>query len=454
MKPRRRRVVRRMVIAMTAVIVGLGLMVAVIAPGLGLLAAWRWSHTRAEPSPPAAPRLETTTPTDEPLIEMRRIAHAVIWDRSDAAATALADDLRSIDDSLRCATLLVDGVTVAGSGDEVVIAPNAAHRAIIAAVALDVLGPDHRFTTEIRGNPIVAGVHNGDLFLVGGGDPVLVTADFPAQWGTALLPVTALDALVDQLVAQGLTTVTGDLVGDARRYDSEYTVATWEIDGRVAPHAALLVNRGVLFGASYGLNPVQSAVNELNRQLTVRGIAVEGRNRSLTAGVDGPEELEVLARVESVPLETIVDALLETGDATIAELLLKEIGLVARGSGSRSAGVEVVAESVRGWDPDAQAILIDGSGRSPGSQADCAAIAQSLDRLQRAGHRVELDQLTIAEGEQVDAIVVGSGPTAITAVIVGTDTDQDARRVVEQYAQLLASIDRLAERLSVRTERR
>ena len=423
--------------------------VAVIAPGIGLLAAWRWSHTRAQPPPPTAPAFVSSTVDEMPVTAMRRLGPAVVWDRSDAAARALAADLQSFGDSVQCSTLLVDGATVAASDPDAVIDIGAAHGAVLGAVAHEVLGPDHRFVTEIRGNPVVAGVHSGDLFLVGGGDPVLVTADFPAQWGTSLLPVTDFDELLDQLTEQGLTTVTGDLVGDARRYDAEFSIATWQREGRVAPHAALLVNRGVLFGASYGLNPVQSAVNEMNRQLTVRGITVEGRNRSIDSAPDGgdrPEDSVVLASVESVPLEEIVSALIETGDATIAELLLKEVGLAGGGSGTRAAGLEVVAATVRAWDPTAQIDLIDGSGRSPGSTADCAAIAQALDRLQRAGV-LDGAPLSRADGSDLDAIAVGSGSTAVTAVIAGAGDGSAARRAIEQYARLLASIDELAERV-------
>ena len=68
--------------------------------------------------------------------------------------------------------------------------------------ALGLLGPDHRFTTELLGTGAVEdGVLQGDLFLRGGGDPFLDTDD--------------LMGFVDRLSASGITRITGGLFYDA-----------------------------------------------------------------------------------------------------------------------------------------------------------------------------------------------------------------------------------------------
>lgn len=78
----------------------------------------------------------------------------------------------------------------------VALAPASVAKAMTAAYALEHLGGDHRFVTRvIATGPVRDGVIEGDLVLAGGGDPTLDTD--------------ALGALVADLVAQGITGVSG-----------------------------------------------------------------------------------------------------------------------------------------------------------------------------------------------------------------------------------------------------
>jgi len=61
------------------------------------------------------------------------------------------------------------------AGDEA-LPPASVAKALTAMYALDVLGPDHRFATEVLATgPVEDGVLRGDLVLAGGGDPTLET---------------------------------------------------------------------------------------------------------------------------------------------------------------------------------------------------------------------------------------------------------------------------------------
>ncbi len=74
--------------------------------------------------------------------------------------------------------------------------PASVTKAVTALFALDALGPEFTFTTELRGTgPIENGVLQGDLILVGGGDPNLVTDQ--------------LATLVDGMVDAGVTKIAG-----------------------------------------------------------------------------------------------------------------------------------------------------------------------------------------------------------------------------------------------------
>ena len=74
-----------------------------------------------------------------------------------------------------------------------------------AASALHVLGPDYRFETTVgAGQPWAGDTLPGDLYLIGSGDPDLVTAD--------------LAALADSVVADGVRVVLGRVVPVADRF--------------------------------------------------------------------------------------------------------------------------------------------------------------------------------------------------------------------------------------------
>lgn len=80
-------------------------------------------------------------------------------------------------------------------------APASVTKAITALYALDKLGPDFRFETTLRATGTIQnGVLNGDLILVGGGDPHLDTDD--------------LADLVQSLSDNGISQITGDFVFD------------------------------------------------------------------------------------------------------------------------------------------------------------------------------------------------------------------------------------------------
>ena len=96
------------------------------------------------------------------------------------------------------------------------------------------LGADHTFTTEVRAAAApVGGVVAGDLYLVGGGDPLLTSSTYPvANDPNPVMTPTPLDALADALAAAGVTQIQGGVVGDGSRYDDEFFPPSWVNDIR------------------------------------------------------------------------------------------------------------------------------------------------------------------------------------------------------------------------------
>lgn len=105
------------------------------------------------------------------------------------------------------------------------------------ALALAKLGPDYRFhtTLETRGKLSRKGRLEGDLVLVGRGDPNLSNRKFPfvkqpEQDGP---PEKALIELVDAAIAGGLREISGDVVADDSYFPRERYPSGWEIDDMV-----------------------------------------------------------------------------------------------------------------------------------------------------------------------------------------------------------------------------
>ncbi|WP_170789777.1 D-alanyl-D-alanine carboxypeptidase/D-alanyl-D-alanine endopeptidase [Ruegeria lacuscaerulensis] len=68
------------------------------------------------------------------------------------------------------------GVELEAVGGDLGLPPASVAKALTALYALDVLGSDYRFETKLIANgPVENGILNGDLILVGGGDPLLDT---------------------------------------------------------------------------------------------------------------------------------------------------------------------------------------------------------------------------------------------------------------------------------------
>ncbi len=85
---------------------------------------------------------------------------------------------------------------------------------ITSAAALVTLTPQYRFTTTASSNAsLKRGTLHGDLYMKGGGDPVLSYED--------------LLALAQNVYSAGIRTITGDIVGDDSFFDEERKFSGW-----------------------------------------------------------------------------------------------------------------------------------------------------------------------------------------------------------------------------------
>jgi D-alanyl-D-alanine carboxypeptidase/D-alanyl-D-alanine-endopeptidase (penicillin-binding protein 4) len=345
---------------------------------------WQFANSHDNSAPPA-PDLIATSPANfpqTPVLSARRTPGVLARETS---SVAFEQVLRPLGGSVldgSCAAVSVDGVLMLSDGIDTPVTPASALKFLVAATALDSLGADFRYSTEVKAE-INAGVV-GSIYLVGGGDPLLATAWYPDDLTLSRYPqqpATSLEALADSVVAAGVTQITGNVVGDASHYDAELYPPSWPIGFRAiegGPISGLLVNDGAVLGASMkSTDPAMGAAQEFYRLLQERGVTIIGAPAS---GVT-PVGLPTVSAVQSAPLIEIVGEMLRNSDNNTAEMMLKEIGFQVSGVGSRAAGNSAMMAKMSAWGIPLDGVtLSDGSGLSGENKVTCAAFLAVLER--------------------------------------------------------------------------
>ena len=124
--------------------------------------------------------------------------------------------------------------------------PASVLKVVTTAAAVEKLGPDFRYHTGVYTNGTIDkdGILDGDLILVGRGDPNLMDA-----YGDLQQPP-ALQNLAEKLEALGVREIKGDIIGDDSYFDPNSTGKGWtaaELNTRYgAPVTALSINNNVI----------------------------------------------------------------------------------------------------------------------------------------------------------------------------------------------------------------
>lgn len=344
------------------------------------------------PTPASAEPGETTSSSATPLFSARRVPALV---QSVAAAPTLVPELLSVVDaspSDTCLAVDVAGRPLFASNTSMPLIPASNQKVVTAQLALDVLGADHRYETHVGGALGADGTVDGDLYLIGSGDPVLRTKAYADYFGDQAGAGTSIEDLADAVVAKGVRRVTGSVVGDESRYDTERLVPGWPeryLDQhQLGPLTALEVNQSFTsFPDTYseeGLaeledadDPPQFAAATFTELLEERGVQVSDPAK---AGVR-PEGTALIATATSPPLIEIVHQMLNRSDNQIAELLVKEAGVVEGDGGTTAAGLAVFAKAFeRVGLPSDGVAMHDGSGLGYDNRVTCALLSALLMR--------------------------------------------------------------------------
>jgi D-alanyl-D-alanine carboxypeptidase/D-alanyl-D-alanine-endopeptidase (penicillin-binding protein 4) len=342
------------------------------------------------------PRVDQPAPVT-PVLSARRVAAALAFPGRAAQLAAVLDPLvGSAAQDASCAMVTNRaGAPIYARNPSLPMIPASNQKLLTAYTALAVLGPDHRFRTTLATDAqVVNGVVQGDVWLIGGGDPVLATSDYAASFAHQPQLFTDLTGLLGPLKAAGITRIQGALIADASRYDDQRYVQGWPSrfasgvgENPSGPLSALDLNDGFTSfppaGQQYGGSGTRTAAS--NPPLATGqavGDMLRGNGISIVGGVKVGKAVPVtnpLSFVDSPPLGEIVGAMLRESDNTAAELLLKEIGVAKSAQGTTAAGAAAMALLLteRGI-AGPELVVVDGSGLAAGDRVTCNFLIRVL----------------------------------------------------------------------------
>ncbi|HTJ26789.1 MAG TPA: D-alanyl-D-alanine carboxypeptidase/D-alanyl-D-alanine-endopeptidase, partial [Candidatus Limnocylindria bacterium] len=347
-------------------------------------------------------------------------------------------DVRALQDQLRTAfgdsALAKSGIAIVDAAgrplylhrERTPMTPASTFKLIVSATALHTLGPKFRFETTFQtADDVVGGTIDGDLYLVGSGDPTLTRDD--------------LRAGVAALARAGVHRITGAIVADASTFSGPEVNRFWDPDDLQYDYAAgtsaLSLDQGTVefdvipttVGAPARIvtNPPSDAVRVTGSVMTAStttltitraadkndfafdgGIAAGGEQafwrpvigmplyaagvaRSMLRrhGIEvdggirtgiGPLTPDVLWRHRSEPLSAIVKQMLLVSNNHFAEQLLRAVG-ATRGAGTEASGGRVERALLKEAQvPDPGLHIVDGSGLAPVDRVAPLTLAELL----------------------------------------------------------------------------
>jgi len=235
------------------------------------------------------------------------------------------------------------------------------------------LGTDHRFKTKAAGTSFDGAVVEGDLYVLGNGDPTVAGSTKFARG----LPfrATRLGRLARTIRAAGVTNITGRVVGAVNYFSHDWFAPGWKSyfpSKYVALPSALAFN-GNRVGGIHISDPEVRVARSLTKKLRKLGISVTG-----TPGAGSPPPgLTPIASIRSKPLDVLVAYMNRKSSNFFAEVLGKRLGVKEYG---RPGTIAKAAAAITSWSAGhgVTVTAYDGSGLSYSNRISARGMTRLL----------------------------------------------------------------------------
>lgn len=274
---------------------------------------------------------------------------------------------------------LSTGKTLASHNTDRPLLPASIMKTVTIAGLLQEKGPDERFHTYVYADgPIKGSVIEGDLLIVGGGDPTLGANCAPESADIA-------DEIIATLQHKGITSIKGNLRVDTSLYSGPACPPSWasgDLNEAYGTGCHALNFRRNANGSRAVKKPEGTFLSYLSSRLRGAGIAIAGTSKVGSEGLTNTEEsIELLDHVSDKYSEVMRSCMMRS-DNLFAENLLRTFGLARGKEGSTEASA---TEMLEYWKeagiPTKGVTLIDGSGLSRSNRVTAKFINGILHAL-------------------------------------------------------------------------
>jgi D-alanyl-D-alanine carboxypeptidase/D-alanyl-D-alanine-endopeptidase (penicillin-binding protein 4) len=298
----------------------------------------------ATPTPlptPTPTALPTPTPTVEPVIATNLLRSSI---------EASFEELDELGVQYGFAAFVKDFGYIEERAVHLELLPASNQKLVTAVGALELLPEDFRFVTQMRLDV------EGNVYLVGGGDPTLTKSHLRVMIADLVGALTAGD---DEAAL-----VVNDVVVDPTYFSDTRAGPGWPeryIPVDVGPMSGLMIDNNQHRGdKAYVADPDFGNAELVRRLVAEADIEVAGKTRVGLVDADAV----VVAQRTSPSLISMVDTILGRSDNEIAEALVRQIGLQYEGESEIPAGQAVLFERIADLGLDLGSPDGDGSGLS------------------------------------------------------------------------------------------